>query len=345
MGGEIAVADETIRTGVIGYGYWGPNLVRNLTQIQGATVSAVCDLRQDRLEAVQSTYPYVAVTPNPTDLLDSPDVDAVLIATPVSTHHALAREALLRDKDVLVEKPFTSSSEKAQELIELAERRGRVLMVGHTFEYHPAVVKVKELVTSGEIGQVYYVDSSRVNLGLHQADSNVVWDLTPHDLSIILYWLEMEPIRVSARGMAYIQDGIEDVAFITLEFPGKVLAHIHVSWLAPSKLRRTTVIGSKKMIVYDDLASIERIKVYDRGVAALENSDSLREFQRTYRIGDIHSPHVDISEPLRIECEHFLECVRRRARPRTDGYGGLRVVRVVEAAERSLCSGGMPQEL
>lgn len=334
-----------INVAVIGCGYWGPNLIRNFSQIQESTVGMACDLNADRLASVKASYPSIEVTQDYMEVLSSGDVEAVAIATPVSTHYDLAKDALLHDKHVLVEKPFTASSAEAEDLIELAAKRERTLMVGHTFEYNPAVMKVEELLTRREIGDIYYIHSSRVNLGLHQFDINVIWDLAPHDLSMILYWLGMEPLALSVKGTSYIQDGIADVAFITLAFPRDILAHLHVSWLAPSKLRRTTIVGSDKMLVYDDLEPVEKVKVYDRGVVALEGSESLMELQRTYRIGDVFSPHIDTIEPLRTECQHFLECIRGQETPRSDGYSGLRVVKLLEAADRSLRNGGRIEEI
>ena len=334
-----------IHVAVIGCGYWGPNLIRNFSQIQESTVSMACDLNLDRLASVKASYPSVDVTQDYIEILNKPEIEAVAIATPVSTHYHLAKDALLHDKHVLVEKPLTASSPEAEDLIALAAKRERTLMVGHTFEYNPAVVKVKELLSRGEIGDIYYIDSSRLNLGLHQFDINVVWDLAPHDLSIILYWLGTEPLVVNTRGNSYIQDGIADVAFISLGFPKNILAHLHVSWLAPSKLRRTTIVGSEKMVVYDDLEPVEKVKVYDRGVLALQNSESLMELQRTYRIGDVFSPYIESSEPLRTECEHFLECIREQGTSRTDGYSGLRVVKILEAADRSLRNNGSAERV
>jgi predicted dehydrogenase len=329
-----------IHIGVIGCGYWGPNLVRNFNDIDGSTVVAVCDLDVDRLREIQRKYPATQITMDFHDLLDDPTIDAVCIATPVSTHYLLGKEALLHNKHVLMEKPLAASTAEAQSLVDLAAKQQRILMVGHTFQYHPAVIKIKEMLDRGEVGDLYYVDSCRVNLGLHQFDVNVVWDLAPHDLSMILYWLGTEPVRVTAQGAAYAQNNVEDVAFITLEFPNKVLAHIHISWLAPSKLRRTTIVGSKKMIVYDDLENVEKVKVYDRGVVSLQNEGAVRELQRTYRIGDIVSPRVETVEALRNECEHFLGCIRERRRPRSSGQDGLRVVKIIEAIESSLRHNG-----
>jgi predicted dehydrogenase len=270
-------------------------------------------------------------------LLEDPELDAVVIATPVSTHLPLALDALRAGKHVMVEKPLAADTPSAEEIDAVARARGRVLMVGHTFIYNPAVVKVRELIQAGELGEIFYIDSERVNLGLHQFDINVIWDLGPHDVSIILYWLGERPISVSARGHSYTQNGIEDVAFITLEFTDKVMAHIHVSWMSPAKLRRTTIIGSRRMVVYDDLQVTEKIKLYDSGVESLHlNAATRAELQRTYRVGDVLSPRIDVTEPLRLECAHFVECIRTGGQPRTDGASGVAVVEVLEAATESL---------
>jgi len=335
-----------IHVAVIGAGYWGPNLIRNFNQIPGAAVRYVCDLDPEKLAPLASLYPTIKTTDNYHEVLRDAEVDAVAIATPVSTHKRLALDALAVGKDVLVEKPLAANTSAALEIVQMARERGRVLMVGHTFIYNPAVLKVKELIEQGMLGDIYYVDSARVNLGLHQFDINVVWDLAPHDISIILYWLDALPHHVSARGNSYIQDDIEDVAFITLEFENKIMAHIHVSWMAPAKLRRTTVVASKRMVVYDDNEVTEKVKLYDSGVQLLElNEDTRAELRRTYRIGDVISPRIDMSEPLRNECAHFCECIRTRRSPRTDGESGIAVVRILEAATQSLKEGGRSIEL
>jgi predicted dehydrogenase len=326
---------------IIGAGYWGPNLIRNFYELPDSQVTYVCDLNPAKLAPIKARYPAITTTTDYAGILRDENVEAIVIATPVFTHDKLALEALKAGKHVLVEKPLAASSRQAEAIIAGAESAKRVLMVGHTFVYNPAVSRVKELVDCGAIGDVYYIDSSRVNLGLHQHDVNVIWDLGPHDVSIILSWIGAVPRRVSARGNWYILDGVEDVAFLTLEFDNKLLGHVHISWLAPAKLRRITLIGSKQMIVYDDLESAEKVKVYDRGVEALqENPETRAELQRTYRIGDIFSPHVEVTEPLHLECAHFLECIRKGKRPLTDGAAGLAVVKVLEAATQSLRAGG-----
>lgn len=335
-----------IHLAVIGAGYWGPNLIRNFSQIPGARVAYVCDLDPTKLAPLANQYPALKTTRDYDDALRDPDVDAIVIATPVSTHRKLALDALRAGKHVLVEKPLAATTDTAREIANCARESGRVLMVGHTFIYNPAVAKVKDMIERGTLGEIYYIDSSRVNLGLHQFDINVIWDLAPHDISIILYWLGRRPQRVSARGNSYTQAQIEDVAFITLEFANKVMAHIHVSWMSPAKLRRTTIVGSKQMVVYDDLEAMEKVKLYDSGVEALTlNQETRAELQRIYRVGDVLSPRIDVVEPLRVECAHFVECIRDGKTPRTNGDAGVAVVQVLEAATRSMHQDGRTIEI
>ncbi len=325
-----------LRVAVIGAGYWGPNLVRNLSEAPGAEPVAVADLSTERLDGIHKRFPAVRITTDHAQLFADKSIDAVCIATPVNTHRPLAEQALAAGKHVFVEKPLAPTAADAEAIVRAAKQAGRVLMVGHTFVYNPAVVTVRGLIQSGELGRVNYVDSQRVNLGLHQFDINVLWDLGPHDVSITLYWLDEEPEWVQCIGACYVQPEIEDVVFLTMGFPSGALAHAHLSWLAPSKLRTMTVIGSKKMAVYDDVQAVERVKVYDFGVESL----APEELRRAYRAGDIHSPRVDVTEALQVEMRHFVECVRNGTRPRSDGEAGLRVVRVLEAGMRSLRSGG-----
>lgn len=334
-----ATQGRLLNIGVIGYGYWGPKLVRNFQEIASTRVSMISDLKLDRLVAVTKTYPDVKITPNYHDLLDS-DVDAVVVATPISTHFAIARECLLHDKHVLIEKPLARSSAEVQELIDLANERKRVLMVGHTFEYNPAVELLKEIVSSGELGRIYYAYTARTNLGIFQKDVNVIWDLAPHDISILTYVLNVEPIDVSAVGAAYVQKGIHDVAHITVNFSQQIQAHIHVSWLDPCKVRRITIVGDSKMVVYDDVETLEKIKIYDTGVQVPEHTDNYGEFALSYRYGDISVPRVPLNEPLKIECSHFADCIKNGTRPRSDGFVGLKVVKVLESAQKSLLDGG-----
>jgi predicted dehydrogenase len=325
-----------LRVGVIGAGYWGPNLVRNLNEAPGAEPVAVADLSDERLEAVRKRFPAVRTTTDHRQLLDDRAIDAVCIATPVGTHRKLAEEAFAAGKHVFVEKPLAGTTVDAEAIVRAAERAGRTLMVGHTFVYNPAVVAVKAILDADGVGRVQYIDSQRVNLGLHQFDINVLWDLGPHDVSITLYWLDEEPEWIQATGACFVQPEIEDVVFLMIGFPSGAIAHAHLSWLAPSKLRTMTVIGSKKMVLYDDVQTVEKVKIYDQGVEKLSGE----ELRRSYRAGDIHSPRIPVTEALQIEMRHFIECVRDGKKPRSDGEAGLRVVRVLEAGMRSLRSGG-----
>jgi predicted dehydrogenase len=327
---------KTIRVGVIGAGYWGPNIVRNLHEAPGAEAVAVADLSEERLDAIRKRFPAVRVTTDYRELLADTSIDAICVVTPVGTHRKIAEEAFAAGKHVFVEKPLARTVSDAEAIVRAGERAGKTLMVGHTFVYNPAVEVVKGILNSGGLGDVHYLDSQRVNLGLHQFDINVLWDLGPHDVSIALYWLDEEPEWVQCSGACFVQAGIEDVVFLMIGFPSGAIAHAHLSWLAPSKLRTTIVIGSKKMVVYDDNQAVEKVKIYDQGVDKLE-SDELR---RSYRAGDIHSPRVPMTEALQIEMRHFIECVRDGTKPRSDGEAGLQVVRVLELGMRSLRSGG-----
>lgn len=326
--------------GVIGCGYWGPNLIRNFHEIPHADLKVVCDVDEARLAHVQNRYPYVRTTRDYHELL-AWGVEAVAIATPVSTHHAIALDCLRAGKHVLVEKPIASSSAKAKAMVRASQEAGRVLMVGHTFEYNPAVVALKEIIHSGEIGQVYYINCTRVNLGLYQPDIDVVWDLAPHDISILLYILGAAPLSVSARGGAFVQRAKHDVAYLTLHFPEGVMADLRVSWLDPCKIRRITIVGSRKMIVYDDIEPEEKVRIYDKGVEVQPYTDTLEEFELAYRYGDVVAYPLDWVEPLRAECLHFLDCIETGARPRSDGEAGLRVVQILETAQASLLNGGV----
>ena len=331
---------DRIKVGVIGCGYWGPNLIRNFVEIPTSNVVAAADLRDERLEHIKARYPQISVTKDCRDLFTM-QLDAVVVATPPATHFRLARDCLRHGLHVLVEKPLALSSRDAEELIELADEQGLILMAGHTFEYNPAVRTLKEIIESGELGQVYYIDAVRVNLGLFQRDLDVLWDLAPHDLSILLYILGRDPILVSAQGAANVFEGKHDVAYLTLLFPDDVLAHVHLSWLDPCKMRRITVVGSQKMVVYDDVKTLEKIKIYDKGVEVPPYTDTFGEFQCSYRYGDVVIPNIRFFEPLRVECEHFLECVVSHTRPQSCGRVGLKVVKVLEKAEQSLHNGGM----
>jgi len=332
----------SIHAAVVGLGYWGPNLLRNLNENGTCRELTACDLDPGRLERIKQRYPGVRVTTDFERILDDEAIDAVLIATPISTHYPLAKRVLEAGKHCFVEKPMAYNSREALDLVRTAEARSLTLMVGHTFEYSPPVIKIKEIISSGELGELFYISSSRVNLGLHQKDVSVIWDLAPHDFSILFYWLNQEPVRIVALGKDYVQRGIPDVAFITLEFENGTIANVHVSWLAPSKLRRTAIVGSKKMLVYDDTESIEKVKIFDKGVE-YKDPETFGEYQLSYRAGDIVSPKLGNYEPLSAEMAHFMDCIETGAKPKSDGVSGLRVVRALEAAERSMRNGGDKQ--
>jgi predicted dehydrogenase len=326
---------QPVRVGIIGAGYWGPNLIRNFREIEQADLRLVCDLRQGRLDHIQSRYPGLSVTQDYRDLLDS-QIDAVVIATPVSTHHHLTMDCLRAGKSVLVEKPLACSGRDAQEMVATAQKMGLVLMTGHIFLYNPAIIALKKIIASGEIGHVYYINCTRVNLGLYQPDVNVVWDLAPHDVSILQYILGEHPVATSARGGMFVKPNVFDVAYLTLYFPGSTMADLRVSWLDPCKIRRITIVGSKKMIVYDDIEPVDKIKIYDKGVDVQPYTDTFEEFHLAYRYGDEVTYPIQWHEPLKAECQHFIDCIQNDKTPITDGQEGLSVVRVLEAAQRSL---------
>ncbi len=294
-----------------------------------------CDLRSGTLQRMETLYPGVRTTNDYTAVLEDPHIEAVALATPVRTHYALAKAALLAGKHVFVEKPLTMDSQQAMELINLAEERTRTLMVGHVFEYNPAVLKIKELLDAKEIGRVFYIYSNRVNLGRVQSDINALWSIAPHDISILLFLLGQMPLSVSTQGATYLKSDVEDVVFVTLHFPGGIVGHVQASWLDPSKVRRMTVVGSERMILYDDVASEGKVRIYDKGVY-VKGEDIYGEFQYRLHSGDIHIPKIEMTEPLRNECAHFAHCIRTGERPRSDGRSGWRVVRVLEAAQESL---------
>lgn len=343
----------TIKVALVGLGYWGPNLARNLARLDGAELHTLCDLDPERLAHFGHQYPQAHTTSDYNTVLNDSDVDAVVIATPAYTHFELAKAALQAGKSVLVEKPLAQTSAHCRELIALAEDRRLTLMVGHVFIYNAAVRKVKEYIQSGELGQVYYIYSQRLNLGRIRQDVNALWNFAPHDFSILCYWLDAEPQRVVARGYSYVQPGIEDVFFITLEFAGGVASNVHISWLDPHKVRRMTVVGSEKMLVYDDVNADARIMLYDKGVTkrpnvsdaaspesvSLGSYETYGEFQLLMRAGDIVIPKLDFAEPLKLECQHFIDCIRTGQQPLTDGQDGLRVVKALEAAQRSMSQG------
>ena len=333
-----------IGIGVIGYGYWGPNLVRNFNEAQSSKVVAVCDLSSQRLAQVHRRYPAVKTTTDYRDLLSDPAIDAIAVATPVSTHFELAIQVLRAGKHVLVEKPLTTTVEQGERLLEEAARSKQVLMVDHTFVYTSAVRKIKELVTGGQVGKLYYYDSVRVNLGLFQHDVNVLWDLAVHDLSIMDYVLDARPEAVAATGIAHVPGQPKDVAYLTCVFGSSLIAHFHVNWLAPVKIRRTLIGGDQQMIVYDDLEPSEKVKIYNKGIT-LNNGEGRYQLLVGYRSGDMQAPQLDTTEALQAEVVHFLECIERGCHPLTDGEMGLRVVRILEAANHSLTQCGRPVEL
>ena len=326
-----------IRIGTIGYGYWGPNLARNFYELPGSDLVAIIDRKEDQLERARSKYPEVVLKKDYKELFDM-GLDAIVISTPPKTHFQIAKDCLLNGLHVLVEKPMVLNSCDAEELIELANVKGLTLMVGHIFEYNSAVLEMKKYIDRKELGDVFYIDTARLNLGLFQRDSNVLWDLAPHDISTLLYLLEQVPDSVSAHGMACVTEGVHDLAYLNLVFPNNLMAFIHVSWLDPSKVRRITVVGSKKMAVYNDLGAEGKIKIYDKGVDP-DYTDTFGEFQYAYRTGDITIPSFRFVEPLREECQHFLDCIVNKTEPRSSGPDGLRVIKILEAAERSMRNG------
>ncbi len=327
---------EPLRVAVVGAGYWGPNLIRNFNEAPGADIVAVADLQEERLAPIRKRYPSIRSTTDHREILADRSIDAVAFATPIHTHRALCEEAFEAGKHVLVEKPLAGTVADAEAIVRAAERAGRTLMVGHTFVYNPAVAAVRAIIERGDLGRVQYIDSQRVNLGLHQFDFNVLWDLGPHDVSITLHWLGEEPTWVQCTGGCYVQPEIEDVVWLTMGFPSGAIAHAHLSWLAPGKIRTMTVIGSNKMAVYDDVTAVEKVKVFDQGVERLEPD----ELRRAYRAGDIHSPRVPVTEALQVEVRDFIDAVTSGRRALSDGEAGLRVVRVLEAGTRSLRQGG-----
>ena len=335
---------DKIRVGMIGSGYWGPNLIRNFVDIPKSELVMVADLKLDRLEKIRRNYPTVLITQDYHDLFDQ-KLGAVVIATPPSTHFPIAKACLEQELNVLVEKPLTLNSVHAEELIELADKKDKVLMVGHTFEYNSAVLAMKALINRGDLGQIFYLDAARLNLGLFSRDLNVMWDLAPHDISILLFLLNKLPLAVSANGSSCVFNGIHDVAYINMVFPDNIMAHIHVSWLDPCKVRRVTVVGSKKMAVYNDIESLEKIKIYDKGVEAPDYSNNFGEFQFSYRYGDILIPNIHLAEPLKTECQHFLDCIIKHEKPCSCGEVGLHVVKILEAAQKSLSNSGHMEEM
>jgi len=334
-----------IRIGVIGYGYWGPNLVRNFMSASGSAVTRVCDRRKERLTTLGKLYPAMKTCSDSSDLINDPQIDAVVIATPVSSHFELAMSALKAGKHVLVEKPLAARSDQARALVDEAAARNLVLLVDHTFVYTDAVRKIRELIASGQLGEIYYYDAVRVNLGLFQHDVNVIWDLAIHDLSIIDHVLPSKPVAVSATGMSHVPGQPENVAYITLFFDDPQIAHVHVNWLTPVKVRHTLIGGSEKMILYDDLEPSEKLKIYDKGIDVTPEPEDVYKMLVSYRLGDMWAPQLHNTEALQTEALHFIDCIERNQQPETDGPAGLRMVKLIEAAEASLRDRGRLIEL
>ncbi len=330
--------DAVVNFGVVGYGYWGPNVVRNLDQLDGSKVVAVCDKSPTARKRIHKTYPHIGVLSETADLMSSTEIDAIAIVTPVWTHYELTKAALQNGKHVFVEKPFTSCSAQAEELIELAEQKNLKIMVDHTFLFTGAVKKIAQLLDEGTLGKIYYYDSMRVNLGLFQHDVNVIWDLAPHDLSIIDHLIKEPPEAVSATGQTHLNSH-EDVAFITVYFPDKIIAHINVNWLSPVKVRTTLIGGEKKMLVWNDLEADEKIKVYDKGVH-ITSREGLYNLLVNYRSGDMWSPQLEQIEALKQELAYFVDCISNNHAPFNDGAAGLRVVKLLEAANKSVAKRG-----
>jgi len=329
-----------VTVGVIGCGYWGPNLVRNFRALPGARVKVVCDLSDARLKHVGSLYPEIKTTNSVDEVMADSDINAVVVATPVHLHYELAKASLSAGKHTFIEKPMASSLAECQELVALAEEKDLRLMVGHTFLFSPSVRKIKEIVDGGQIGKLLYIASRRLNLGLFQKDINVVWDLAPHDISIILYLMGRQPTSVSCRGSANITPGIEDVANMALKFDGSGYAAVHNSWLDPRKVREMTIVGTKRMIVYDDIEPLQKLRIYDARVEAPPHYDTFAEFHYSYHYGDMYAPHIDQDEPLRVECQHFVDCIGSGQTPVSCGEMGASLVGILEGASQSLKQGG-----
>ncbi len=332
---------DSLTAAVVGAGNWGKNLVRNFATMPRSRIKYVCDLNKDLLATIGRQFPTVKTTCDLSDVISDPEVQAVVIATKAASHYSIARQCLEAGKHLYVEKPLSLNTRDSVDLVNLAERKGLKLMVGHLLEYHPAVLKIKELIDTGELGDVYYIYTQRVNLGVVRQDENAWWSLAPHDISVICFWLGQEPVRVSAHGQKILQKRIEDVVFALLEFGDGRIAHIHVSWLDPHKIRKMTAVGSRKMAVFDDMDASEKIRLYDKGASVKQNFESYAEII-SLRTGDIVIPHVDSTEPLRLECQHFIQAVLDDKPVRSDGPDGLRTVRVLQAGQRSLENGGTP---
>jgi predicted dehydrogenase len=328
-----------ITLGIIGYGYWGPNVARNFNNCKGTKLVSICDLNDDRLRVAKSTYPFIRGYSDPKDLINSDDIQTVAIVTPVFTHYELAKAALENGKHIFVEKPFTSNARQAEELINLAHKKNLTIMVDHTFLFTGAVRKIRQIIDSQELGNLFFFDSTRINLGLFQHDINVVWDLAPHDFSIMNYLLDKCPVAISAQGTDHFGTGIEDMAYIAAHFDNGFIGHFHCNWLSPVKIRTTLISGDKKMLVWDDLESDEKIKIYDRGVE-FRNGDGIEKLLVSYRSGDMYSPKITNTEALQLEAQYFMDCIENNVEPFNNGEAGLKVVRMLEATDKSLKNGG-----
>jgi predicted dehydrogenase len=332
--------NKAINMGIVGCGYWGPNLTRNFRSTPGIDVQYLCDTNEKRLSHMHQLYPEVKGSTDFEHLLNGVGLDAIAIATSPSTHFDLAQKSLLAGKHTFVEKPMAMSVEQCQTLLELAQRQKLTFMVGHTFIYSSPVRKIKQIVDAGDLGEILYISCQRLNLGLFQKDTNVIWDLAPHDLSIILYLLGESPLTVNCQGQSHMNPGIEDVTSMSLTFAGGSFASIQSSWLDPNKIRKMTIVGSRRMIVYDDMEPLEKIRIFDKRVDAPPHYDTFAEFQYSYHYGDMYSPYVQQSEPLKVECQHFLDCIKSGQTPESSAQDGLDVVRILEAASASLRQGG-----
>ena len=336
---------KSVNVAVVGCGYWGPNLIRNFRSLPDCKLKTMCDLNQQRLKHLHQLYPEVEMSSDFDSLLKDPQIDAIAIATAVRFHYPMAKASLLAGKHTFIEKPMASSVEECQELIDLAEKNGLVLMVGHTFLYSPAVRKIRDIVRSGDIGDIRYICARRLNLGLFQKDINVAWDLAPHDISIILYIMEDSPVSVNCTGSPHVSGKIEDVTTMYLSFKKHRSAIVHSSWVDPRKVREMTIVGSRRMIVYDDVAQLDKLKIFDARVETPPHYDTFADFHYAYHYGDVYVPYIKQEEPLKIETQHFLDCINRRAQPLTGGEQGLELVRILEAASRSLKHNGSVVEL
>jgi predicted dehydrogenase len=329
-----------INVSVIGVGYWGPNLIRNFVANPKTNIEVCCDLKEERLNAIRKIYPSLNITTDFEEIINNPKVDLIAICTPVFTHYEVAKAALTAGKHVLIEKPMTSTSQQAEDLLNIAEKKGLRIFVDHTFVYTGAVRKIKELIKSNEIGDLYYFDSVRVNLGLFQHDVNVIWDLAPHDISIMYYLLEKEPESVIATGADHLGHGIENVAYLTVHYPNNLLAHINTNWLSPVKIRQTLIAGTKKMIVWDDNQPSEKVRVYDKGIEVINTADEVYNMLIQYRTGDMFCPKISAAEALGVEIDHIVECLTANTPSIADGKAGLMVVKILEAAQESIKNRG-----